>query len=220
MSRRSTMRSHLTPRRGSAPIVERRLEGEPVSRIIGIREFYGRSLPHRCEHARPAPRHRDADRGSARPSRTARRRSASSTSARGAAASSSPCWRSCRRRAASASMSAWGRLSWRGPMPRSLVSGTVRPSSLLTGSRPSRAVSTWWWPTRPICRRPTWPRSPQRCAITIPAPALDGGPDGLSAYRRIVPGLRKALRPGGFALFEIGPDQAQAVAAPPCRGGP
>ena len=42
-----------------------------------------------------------------------------------------------------------------------------------------------------------------------PAPALDGGPDGLSAYRRIVPGLRKALRPGGFALFEIGPDQAQ-----------
>ena len=44
-----------------------------------------------------------------------------------------------------------------------------------------------------------------------PAPALDGGPDGLSAYRRIVPGLRKALRPGGFALFEIGPDQAQAV---------
>jgi release factor glutamine methyltransferase len=45
-----------------------------------------------------------------------------------------------------------------------------------------------------------------------PAPALDGGPDGLSAYRRIVPGLRKALRPGGFALFEIGPDQARAVA--------
>ena len=43
-----------------------------------------------------------------------------------------------------------------------------------------------------------------------PAPALDGGPDGLSAYRRIVRGLRKALRPGGFALFEIGPDQAAA----------
>jgi release factor glutamine methyltransferase len=44
-----------------------------------------------------------------------------------------------------------------------------------------------------------------------PRPALDGGPDGLSAYRRIVPSLRKALRPGGFALFEIGPGQAQAV---------
>jgi release factor glutamine methyltransferase len=44
-----------------------------------------------------------------------------------------------------------------------------------------------------------------------PRAALDGGPDGLSAYRRIVPGLRKALSPGGFALFEVGPDQAQAV---------
>jgi release factor glutamine methyltransferase len=44
-----------------------------------------------------------------------------------------------------------------------------------------------------------------------PIEALDGGPDGLSAYRRIVPGLGKALRPGGFALFEVGPDQAEAV---------
>src|SRR5512144_35013 len=44
-----------------------------------------------------------------------------------------------------------------------------------------------------------------------PRAALDGGPDGLSAYRRIVPDLRKALRPGGFALFEVGPDPAQAV---------
>jgi release factor glutamine methyltransferase len=44
-----------------------------------------------------------------------------------------------------------------------------------------------------------------------PGPALDGGPDGLSAYRRIAPGLRKALRPGGFALFEIGHTQAEAV---------
>jgi release factor glutamine methyltransferase len=44
-----------------------------------------------------------------------------------------------------------------------------------------------------------------------PGTALDGGPDGLSAYRRIVPGLGKALRPGGFALFEIGHTQAEAV---------
>jgi release factor glutamine methyltransferase len=44
-----------------------------------------------------------------------------------------------------------------------------------------------------------------------PRAALDGGVDGLSAYRRIVPRLGKALRPGGFALFEVGPDQAEAV---------
>jgi release factor glutamine methyltransferase len=44
-----------------------------------------------------------------------------------------------------------------------------------------------------------------------PAGALDGGPDGLAAYRRIVPRLRDVLRPGGIALFEVGHTQAEAV---------
>ncbi|GEO99878.1 peptide chain release factor N(5)-glutamine methyltransferase [Methylobacterium haplocladii] len=48
-----------------------------------------------------------------------------------------------------------------------------------------------------------------------PAAALDGGPDGLDAYRAIVDGL--AARPGllaadGALLLEIGYDQAEAVA--------
>jgi release factor glutamine methyltransferase len=44
-----------------------------------------------------------------------------------------------------------------------------------------------------------------------PKDALYGGPDGLSAYRRIVPRLGGVLRPGGIALFEIGHTQAEAV---------
>lgn len=44
-----------------------------------------------------------------------------------------------------------------------------------------------------------------------PRDALDGGPDGLSAYRRIVPRLPRVLRPGGIALFEIGHTQFEAV---------
>jgi release factor glutamine methyltransferase len=44
-----------------------------------------------------------------------------------------------------------------------------------------------------------------------PRDALDGGLDGLSAFRRIVPRLPWALRPGGIALFEIGHSQAEAV---------
>ena len=44
-----------------------------------------------------------------------------------------------------------------------------------------------------------------------PEDALYGGPDGLAAYRRIVPRLLKVLRPGGIALFEIGHTQAEAV---------
>ncbi len=45
-----------------------------------------------------------------------------------------------------------------------------------------------------------------------PLTALDGGPDGLSFYRRILDGCRLCLRPGGYILLEIGADQADAVA--------
>jgi release factor glutamine methyltransferase len=46
-----------------------------------------------------------------------------------------------------------------------------------------------------------------------PRAALDGGPDGLDAYRalaRLLPGL---LRPGGMALLELGQGQAEAAGA-------
>jgi release factor glutamine methyltransferase len=44
-----------------------------------------------------------------------------------------------------------------------------------------------------------------------PILALDGGPDGLVAYRAIVPQAFGALRPGGRLGLEIGFDQAKAV---------
>ncbi len=44
-----------------------------------------------------------------------------------------------------------------------------------------------------------------------PLLALDGGPDGLDAYRTIVDGLGAALKPGGTVLMEIGCSQADAV---------
>jgi release factor glutamine methyltransferase len=52
-----------------------------------------------------------------------------------------------------------------------------------------------------------------------PRDALDGGPDGLSAYRRIVPRLLKVLCPGGLALFEIGHTQAGAVSSLLAKAG-
>ncbi|MGA9605125.1 MAG: peptide chain release factor N(5)-glutamine methyltransferase [Methyloceanibacter sp.] len=42
--------------------------------------------------------------------------------------------------------------------------------------------------------------------------ALDGGPDGLEAYRRIAAGAAKLLAPRGAILVEIGASQAAAVA--------
>lgn len=44
-----------------------------------------------------------------------------------------------------------------------------------------------------------------------PVLALDGGPDGLDAYRAIVPQAFAALRPGGRLGLETGFDQAAAV---------
>jgi release factor glutamine methyltransferase len=46
-----------------------------------------------------------------------------------------------------------------------------------------------------------------------PAAALDGGLDGLNAYRRILPELPGRLAAGGVAVLELGEGQQQAVAA-------
>jgi release factor glutamine methyltransferase len=43
--------------------------------------------------------------------------------------------------------------------------------------------------------------------------ALDGGIDGLAAYRRILPESRRLLTPGGWLLVELGMGQATDVAA-------
>ena len=46
-----------------------------------------------------------------------------------------------------------------------------------------------------------------------PALALDGGEDGLAAYRILVPQAAARLAPGGRLLLEVGEGQAEAVAA-------
>lgn len=46
-----------------------------------------------------------------------------------------------------------------------------------------------------------------------PRLALDGGPDGLDAYRALAPEILRVLRPGGRFLVEIGYDQKIAVEA-------
>jgi release factor glutamine methyltransferase len=45
-----------------------------------------------------------------------------------------------------------------------------------------------------------------------PQIALDGGPDGLDAYRTILNGLTAYLAPGAWIVFETGHDQTKAVA--------
>jgi release factor glutamine methyltransferase len=44
-----------------------------------------------------------------------------------------------------------------------------------------------------------------------PRVALDGGPDGLDAYRAIFAGIARVMAPGGWAVFEVGAGQAAEV---------
>jgi release factor glutamine methyltransferase len=45
-----------------------------------------------------------------------------------------------------------------------------------------------------------------------PLPALDGGPDGFAAYRTVIPQLPRLLQAGGAAFLEVGQGQAHSVA--------
>ena len=46
-----------------------------------------------------------------------------------------------------------------------------------------------------------------------PVAALDGGADGLAAYRTIGADARRLLAPGGFLVLEVGAGQSDAVSA-------
>ncbi len=52
-----------------------------------------------------------------------------------------------------------------------------------------------------------------------PLAALDGGGDGLDAYRALLPGAVAALRPAGFAVLEVGVGMANDVADIAVRAG-
>ena len=57
------------------------------------------------------------------------------------------------------------------------------------------------------------PRLPREVRNFDPWLALDGGFDGLAAYRRIMPRSRSLLAPGGWLLAELGANQAAGVNA-------
>jgi release factor glutamine methyltransferase len=54
---------------------------------------------------------------------------------------------------------------------------------------------------------------PPEVALYDPCLALDGGADGLGAYRSLVADLARLLEPGGVVAIEVGFSQAPAVAA-------
>lgn len=65
----------------------------------------------------------------------------------------------------------------------------------------------------PYIRAETIAALPPEVRDFDPRLALDGGPDGLEAYRAIIPRLQDLMAPEGAAFVEIGFDQGAAVAA-------
>ncbi len=90
-------------------------------------------------------------------------------------------------------------------------------------SRAAVAVADWTAPLAgrfdlilsnpPYVRTDEMATLPPSVAHFEPAGALDGGADGLTAYRAIVPALPGLLAPAGLAVLEVGAGQAADVAA-------
>lgn len=91
------------------------------------------------------------------------------------------------------------------------------------GARARFGISSWWSHVQGafdlIVSNPPYIPSGEIAGLDPdvrdfePRLALDGGPDGLAAYRAIVSVAAKRLHPGGALLVECGMGQAEAVAA-------
>ena len=65
----------------------------------------------------------------------------------------------------------------------------------------------------PYIAAPEWPSLPPEIREWEPRQALDGGPEGLDAIRRLLMQAGPCLRPGGALLLEIGSGQGAVVTA-------
>ncbi len=115
----------------------------------------------------------------------------------------------------------------RSPQAASLAAGNA--AALALADRAAFLCSDWGAPLAArfdlvLCNPPYIPTSDidglmPEIAHHEPPGALDGGADGLVAYRRIVASLPALLQPGGVAVLELGVGQAPAVVALAAEAG-
>lgn len=123
--------------------------------------------------------------------------------------------------------SAWGLGVDRNPAAASLAADNARALGL--GGRASMLCADWAAPLAgcfdliltnpPYVESSVVPGLMPEVSRFEPALALDGGVDGLSAYRRILAGLPALLRAGGLAVLELGAGQERAVTRLAKRAG-
>lgn len=193
-------------------MLERRLTREPVSRILGLRDFW--SLPFRISPATLDPRPDSETLVQAvldRVERAAPLRLLDLGTGSG-----------CLLIALLTELpTAWGLGLDRAPEAAAMA--RLNAETLGVGARSSFAVGDWTEaltgrfdvilsnpPYIPLGDRETL--APEVRSFD-PALALFGGPDGLAPYRRFAAELAGFLRPGGLLALEIGWDQGEAVTA-------
>ena len=190
----------------------RRLAREPVSRILGRREFWSLRAGDLAGRSRSPARQRDSRRGGfgGRPRqggqcRDRRPRNRFGVPAAGPAVGAGRRLR-CRRRSRS------GRARCRPPQrpaQRARRARGLRRRGLGRGARGCFDI---------VLCNPPYLAGPELATAAAevrhdPRLALAGGEDGLDAYRALVPGLPSCLAGGGRAFLEIGAAQAPAVGA-------
>lgn len=101
--------------------------------------------------------------------------------------------------------------------PGAEPSGRMVPGVQLRQGSWWEAIEPWWGRLQLVVSNPPYIPSAVLAALEPvvrdhePALALDGGPDGLAAIRRIAAGAAVALAPGGVLLLEHHHDQSEAV---------
>lgn len=195
-------------------LVDRRLEGEPVARILGQKEFWG--LPFKLSAATLVPRpdtetvvELTLEIARAMPPR--RLRIADLGTGTGAIL-----------------------LALLNELPDAFGVGTdISPDALRTArdnaaalglaQRAAFVAGDFATPLGPaldlIVSNPPYIRSSEIDALATevrdhdPRAALDGGPDGLEAYRALIPQAARLLAPGGALVVESGKGQSGPIAA-------
>jgi release factor glutamine methyltransferase len=217
---RDELRPEATTRLAAA--IARRLEHEPVSRILGVREFYGREFLVDRHALDPRPDTETLieaalDLVERAPSRESSLKLLDLGTGPGCIL-----------------------ITLLAELPRARGVGTdisgaalklaaANADRLGVADRASFVASNWLDGVEGsfdlILSNPPYIASAQitslarEVAVHDPRLALDGGPDGLDAYRRIAARAGQVLAPTGRILLEIGADQAEAGARIFCGAG-
>jgi release factor glutamine methyltransferase len=187
----------------------RRLAGEPVSRILGRREFWGLDFDLSPDTLVPRPDSETVVETALSllppgPARVLDLGTGSGCLLVALLHERPQAWGLGIDRSSGALATAWGN-AWRngvGARVALLAADWVAP---LAG-RFDLVISN-----PPYIASPVIPTLDREVREHDPALALDGGADGLDAYRTIVAEAPRLLGPGGHLVLEIGYDQAEAV---------